>query len=24
MLGKSSRPTPEACTYLDEWTADQL
>ena len=25
MLGKSSRtPTPEACTYLDEWTADQF
>ena len=23
MLGKSSTPTPEACTYLDEWTADQ-
>lgn len=24
LLGKTSRkPTPEACTYLDEWTADQ-
>lgn len=24
ILGKTSRkPTPEACTYLDEWTADQ-
>jgi hypothetical protein len=25
LLGKASRtPTPEACTYLDEWTADQF
>ena len=25
ILGKtSSKPTPEACTYLDEWTADQF
>jgi hypothetical protein len=24
LLGKTSTtPTPEACTYLDEWTADQ-